>query len=97
MDQLSTNDSQPSAIRSLELLGYHFDLFIEHLACVTIDRHACLAVGRRGDRRRVHPVMLLPFHNEIVLKIGSISLVATAPGHDIDDPIPHATLRDHVH
>ena len=28
------------------------------------NRHACQAVGRRGDRRRVHPVVLLPLDDK---------------------------------
>ena len=37
-------------------LVHDLDLLVDHLAGEAIDRHACRAVGRRGDRRRVHPV-----------------------------------------
>ena len=37
------------------LFIHDFDLLIDHFAGETVDRHACLAVGRRGDRKRVYP------------------------------------------
>ena len=43
------------------LLVHDLDLLVDHLAGETIDRHA-------------HPVMLLPFDYEVILKTASISL-----------------------
>ena len=46
------------------LLVHDLDLFVEHSAGVAIDGH-------------MHPVMLFPFHNKIVLKIGCIGFEMT--------------------
>jgi hypothetical protein len=47
-----------------ELFVYHLDLLIEYLSGQPIDRH-------------VNPVMLFPFHDEIVLEIGGVWLEMT--------------------
>jgi hypothetical protein len=39
--------------------GYYLDLFVDHLPGQPIDRH-------------MHAVMLLPFHDEIILKAASV-------------------------
>jgi hypothetical protein len=49
------------------LLVYHFDLLIDYLAGEAVDGH-------------VHPVMLLPFHDEVVSKILRIWLSSAIPG-----------------
>ena len=53
------------------LFVYDLDLLVEHLAGETIDRH-------------VHPVMLLPFHDETVLEALGIWLVVARLGYHID-------------
>ena len=63
---------QCSAVSSpRELLIYHFDLLIQYFAGEAIDRY-------------VHPIMLLPFHDEIVSETSSIWLVVTGLGCHID-------------
>ena len=60
------------AISFLKLLLRQFDLSIDHLVGETVD----------GE---VYPVMLFPFHNEIVLETGvSISLVVAGLGYQIN-------------
>ena len=62
---LSTLNSQLSTRSSLrELFVHDLDLLVEDSAGEAIDRH-------------VHPVTLLPFHDEVVLKTRSIWLVVT--------------------
>jgi hypothetical protein len=48
-----------------ELFINYLDLFVDYLAGEPIDGHACLTVGRRSDRRRVHPVMHLTFDDKL--------------------------------
>ena len=63
------------------LLLHHFDLPVEYLAGETVDGN-------------VDPVMLFPFHNEIVLQTGSIWLVVARLRYKIDYHVPHAGLGD---
>ena len=51
-----------SPARETGLLVYNLDLFVDHLAGKAINRH-------------MHPVMLFPFHDEIVLKARTIGLI----------------------
>ena len=67
-----------------ELLIYDLDLLVDHLAGKPIDSD-------------VHPVVLFPFHDEIVLKTISAWLVVTGLGYHIDQYIPDARLRDRRH
>ena len=60
------------------LLVHHFDLPIDHLAGKSVDRH-------------MHPVVLLPFHDETILKGCSIWRITPGLGNDID-----TILSDHV-
>ena len=53
------------------LFVYDLDLLVNHLTGKTIDRH-------------VHPVMLLPFHDETVLEALGIWLVVARLGYHID-------------
>ncbi len=67
--------------RQNSLLVYDLDLFIEYFAGEPIDRH-------------VHPVMLFPFYDEIVLETGGIWLVATSLGYHINYQVPNPGLRN---
>ena len=53
-----------SPARETGLLVYDLDLFVEHLTGETVNRD-------------VHPVMLLAFNNEIILKAARIGLEVT--------------------
>lgn len=64
--QLSTTDYELS-----ELLVYDLDLFVQHLAGETIDRH-------------VYPVVLFPFDHEIALEALGIRLIVTRLGYHVD-------------
>jgi len=48
------------ALRSLTARRHSAVATPSYLAGEAVERHACHAFGRRGDQRRVHPVMLFP-------------------------------------
>jgi len=66
-----------SVVSSLELFVYNLDLLVDYLPGETVDRHAA---SPKPWRRRVYPVMLLSFHDEVVLKTRSIWLKVTRLG-----------------
>ena|SRR5438105_1485544 len=58
----------PSSLPEAASLSHFLKLLTDYRAVEAIDSDACLAVGRRGDRRRVKPIAFLPFYYELIVK-----------------------------
>src|SRR6266496_3416450 len=66
------------------LFVYDLDLLVEHFPGKPVDRY-------------MHPIMLFPFRDEIILEALSIWLIVTRLGHHGDQYVPDTCLRDGSH